>query len=25
LWVYPLVFLHPLMYGWWFIKEFFKK
>ncbi len=25
LWVYPLVFLHPLMYGWGFIKEFFKK
>lgn len=21
LWVYPLVFLHPLMYGWGFIKE----
>jgi len=25
LWVYPLVFLHPLMYGWWFIKELIKK
>ena len=25
LWVYPLVFLHPLMYGWGFIKELFKK
>lgn len=23
--VYPLVFLHPLMYGWGFIKEYFKK
>jgi len=25
LWVYPLVFLHPLMYGYGFIKELFKK
>ena len=25
LWVYPLVFLHPLMYGWWFVREMFRK
>jgi len=24
LWVYPLVFLHPLMYGWGFVRECFK-
>ena len=25
LWVYPLVFLHPLMYGWGFVREMMKR